>query len=143
MPSGSVHTITTIALAVGTVATGQPTAATVGVLSGLILSPDLDVDKGFIGLAHLRRVPVIGWLLAVAWRVFWYPYAKIVPHRSPISHAPIVGTLLRVGYLAVPVLAINYAGVGMALPAGFGLWLAWLAVADGLHIILDWTVKNE
>jgi uncharacterized metal-binding protein len=69
-------------------------ALTVGILSGLVISPDLDVDHGFIGLAHLRRLPG-GIVVSYAWRAFWYPYSKIVPHRSHISHSIIFGTLAR------------------------------------------------
>jgi len=142
MPSGRVHTATTLMLAVGSLPMSDP-ALTVGIVSGLILSPDLDVDEGFIGLAHLRRVPFVGTSLAWLWRAFWWPYSKTVPHRSAISHAPLVGTSLRVGYLAFPLLAINIMGVPMTLPTGFGRWFIGLVLADALHILLDWTVKNE
>lgn len=141
MPSGRVHTITTLGLAVGSFPIASP-AVSVGILSGLILSPDLDVDDGFIGLSHLRRFPLVGTSLAWIWRAFWWPYSKTVPHRSAISHAPLVGTVLRVGYLSLPLLAINMMGVPMALPTTFGQWFVGLCLADGLHIILDWTVKH-
>lgn len=142
MPSGRVHTATTLILAVGSLPMSDP-ALTVGIVSGLILSPDLDVDEGFIGLAHLRRVPFVGTSLAWLWRAFWWPYSKTVPHRSAISHAPLVGTSLRVGYLALPLLAVNIMGVPMTLPTDLGRWFIGLVLADVLHILLDWTVKNE
>jgi len=143
MPSGRIHTATTLALAVGSALSGQPTAATVGVLSGLILSPDLDVDDGFIGLAHLRRVPIVGTALSWAWRAFWWPYSKAVPHRSAISHAPVVGTVFRVLYLSLPLLAVNVMGAPLKLPTEFWAWFIGLCASDALHIVLDWTVKNE
>ena len=142
MPSGRVHTMTTIGLAVGSIPMSNP-PLTVGILSGLILSPDLDVDNGFVGLAHLRRVPFVGTPLAWIWRAFWWPYSKTVPHRSAISHAPIVGTMLRLGYLSAPLLAMNMLGVPMTLPTGLGWWLIGLCASDALHIILDWTVRGE
>ncbi len=142
MPSGRVHTLTTLGLAVGSILMVDPVVS-VGILSGLILSPDLDVDDGFIGLSHLRRMPVVGTALSWIWRAFWWPYSKTVPHRSAISHAPIVGTVLRVGYLTLPLLVMNFMGVPMTLPTGFGRWFIGLCLADGLHIILDWTVKHE
>lgn len=141
MPSGRVHTVTTLMLAVGSLPMADP-ALTVGIVSGLILSPDLDVDEGFIGLSHLRHVPFVGTSLAWLWRAFWWPYSKTVPHRSAISHAPFVGTALRVGYLSLPLLAVNVMGVPMTLPTGLGHWFIGLVLADALHILLDWTVKK-
>ena len=143
MPSGRVHTITTLALAAGSVISGQDTALTVGILSGLILSPDLDVDGGFVGMAHLRRVPLVGSILSKCWQWFWTPYALAVPHRSHISHSVFFGTCARVGYLVIPLLAINFMGVPMKLPTGTGLWFAGLCLADALHIFLDNTVRGK
>lgn len=143
MPSGRVHTMTTIVLAVGSVMSGQDTALTVGILSGLVLSPDLDVDGGFIGLAHLRRVPIVGNLLSRCWQLFWLPYSKVVPHRSHISHSIFFGTCARVGYLVLPLLALNVSGVPMKLPTETGQWFIGLSLADTLHIVLDNTVKGK
>lgn len=137
MPNGRVHTLTTLGLAVGSLPFLSP-PLTVGIISGLILSPDLDVDFGFIGLAHLRRIPIAGKVISGCWQVFWYPYAKIVPHRSHISHSILFGTCLRVGYLALPLLALNYLGMEMGIPTWFGAWFIGLVLADTLHIILDW-----
>jgi len=132
MPNGHAHTAATIALTVATIPLVNP-ALTVGCASGLILSPDLDVDDGFIGLAHLRRV---GRPLAWAWRLFWYPYSRIVPHRSPISHSIIFGTALRVGYLLVPFLILSLF-VPFKIGGWFGWWFVGLCMSDALHVIMD------
>lgn len=142
MPSGKTHSITTIGLALGSACAFEP-ALTVGILSGLILSPDLDVDDGFIGLYHLRRIPKVGKFLSFAWRVFWLPYSKIVPHRSAISHSILFGTCLRVGYLVFPLLVLNYLGLPIHLSDKFGQWFWGLCLADALHIILDFTIRGE
>jgi len=34
-------------------------------------------------------------------------------------------------------------GVPMTLPTDLGRWFIGLVLADALHILLDWTVKNE
>jgi len=55
---------------------------------GLWLSPDLDTKS-----IALRR-----------WGVFkglWWPYQKVISHRSILSHSPFIGTALRVGYLFI------------------------------------------
>jgi len=67
----------------------------VGCMSGTLLSGDLDVDQGNISLYLLRKVPVIGYFLEKLWWIYWWPYRKIIPHRSPISHWPIFSTLIR------------------------------------------------
>ena len=140
MPNGRTHTAATVMLAVGTLPLANP-PLTAGVLSGLILSPDLDVDDGFIGLAHLRRIGYIGGLLAGFWRAFWYPYSKIVPHRSHISHSVFFGTALRVGYLAIPLLALSFF-VHIPVKSWVGIWFIGLCLSDALHIFMDYFKKG-
>jgi uncharacterized metal-binding protein len=137
MPSGKVHSVYTGLLALVSLPAGDY-ALTVGILSGLILSPDLDVDDGYIGLAHLRRFGCVGNVASVLWRTFWYPYSKLVPHRSPISHSFIVGTTVRVGYLFLPLLLANIFGLPLQLPTHFGSWFIGLCLSDGLHVLMDW-----
>jgi uncharacterized metal-binding protein len=137
MPSGRVHTLATGLLAVGTLPLGDA-GLTAGVLAGLIISPDLDVDEGFIGLAHLRRVGCVGNVLSGFWRAFWYPYSKLVPHRSHISHSIFFGTVARVGYLVLPILLANFLGLPLVIPQWFGMWFIGLCLSDALHIFMDW-----
>lgn len=63
-------------------------------IGGYLLSPDLDI----------RSRPFQRW---GPLRVIWIPYQKLVRHRSPWSHAPVLGTTTRVCYLAA-VLAIGW-----------------------------------
>ncbi|ABX09745.1 metal-binding protein [Prochlorococcus marinus] len=55
-------------------------------LGGLWLSPDLDIDS-----KPLKRWGIL--------KIMWWPYRKIIPHRSFFSHGPVIGTTLRVLYL--------------------------------------------
>lgn len=100
-------------------------------LSGLLLSPDLDVERGSIANHHARR---IGWLFGAAWRVYWYPYALAIPHRHWLSHIPIASTLGRLVYLLwwLP-LVINPLPWAWIATGALGL-----VVVDLLHIIMDW-----
>jgi uncharacterized metal-binding protein len=68
--------------------------------SGMLLSPDLDFDKSDLwgrsrGRAWsnrvLRRWGPIG--------IIWYPYARLLPHRSWISHGYVIGGIIRLAYL--------------------------------------------
>lgn len=97
MPSTPVHDALTVAAAAVSVPVYlhyspakeiAPLAFLVGgiVFSGLLLSADLDIDS-----KQYRRWGVF--------RVFWWPYQKLVPHRSWVSHNFLIGPLLRAAYL--------------------------------------------
>ncbi len=55
-------------------------------LGGYWLSPDLDI----------KSRPFLRWSVL---RFIWIPYQRFIPHRSPLSHAPVLGSLLRLAYL--------------------------------------------
>jgi uncharacterized metal-binding protein len=57
-------------------------------VSGLLLSNDLDIASRI----YKRWGPL---------RLVWYPYQRLIPHRSLLSHGFIVGPVLRVLYLYV------------------------------------------
>lgn len=120
--------------------------------SGLMLSPDLD----------LRSRPFHRW----GWcKWIWVPYQKVMRHRSIFSHGPIIGTTLRVVYLACWLSLVGILGLALvrlfsdrpsSLPRflpqlGRSLWsYRWQASAFLLglelgalsHIISDYTVSN-
>lgn len=151
MPSGKIHAANTISLA-GTVLAAsyfldpllvsntQVVGFTVGVLSGLILSPDLDCDDGYIGLYFIRQIPAVGPLLSLLWKWYWKFYAVCIPHRHWSSHLPIVSTAIRTLYLAFP--AICYLFIAKLTPtqafwANLGIVVAGLALSDIYHIVAD------
>ena len=147
MASGKVHAACSVALAaisfgailggIGDVRLGAACAA--GCLAGIFLTPDLDQQ----GWSHSENILVkatfgIGYL----WLLLWYPYAKLIPHRSPLSHFPVLGTAIRLLYL----------GIFAAIPLSFGfqfsapspeVWplLQWgifgLALSDLGHFVFD------
>jgi uncharacterized metal-binding protein len=61
--------------------------------SGLAISPDLDLNSSVY-----KRWGLLRWL--------WWPYQKLVPHRSWISHSFLLGPLLRVTYFLLTVWGI-------------------------------------
>ena len=126
-------------LAVALMAYDPTTAA--GAASGVLLSPDLDVDDGYYGI-HVVRV-VFGDAAAKAWRLYWLPYAAVMPHRSVWSHFPLASTIIRVAYALAPV-AIMAAGLGrwsafVAAITGEAMlrFVSGLALADALHVAAD------
>ena len=56
--------------------------------SGLLLSNDLDISSRI----YRRWGP---------FRIVWYPYQRLLPHRSMWSHGLFIGPVLRVVYLYV------------------------------------------
>ena len=96
MPSGQTHDRITLwslpivtGLAAALTRSGNLTLMISGgfLFSGLMLSPDLDLQS--------RPYKRWGWL-----RWIWIPYQKVVRHRSVMSHGLVIGTTLRVLYLA-------------------------------------------
>jgi len=97
MPSGKVHDRMTVGAAVLAVpawwlftpAPADPTTCAALVVatlfSGLMLSPDLDLDSSI----YHRWGPI---------RFLWWPYQKLIPHRSRFSHSFVLAPLLRVLY---------------------------------------------
>mgnify|MGYP000380342455 CR=1 FL=1 len=142
MPSGNVHATATLVLAtaLGVAAhynglPALPLAA--GALAGVILTPDLDVDRGSISQRAVRRSA--GCVLGAMWAIFWRPYSLVFNHRSVWSHLPILSTAIRLAYIGLlPALVITVLVLPMpVLPA----WWYWpvigLAASDTLHWVMD------
>lgn len=144
MPSGKIHSAVTLAAASLTYAWGYlsgetlplAAAAAIGCASGVIFTPDLDVP----GTRADRQVREgAGFIPAVIWAIVWYPYSALIPHRSWLSHGLIIGTLIRIVYIAVPLYLLGI------LP-GAGPYTArligGLVISDNLHIGADCLVTG-
>ena len=100
-----------------------------GAFVGLVLSPDLDLSYNRLGLFGIIS--------------FAHVYTKLVPHRTSISHTPLLGTFVRAIVVLVPFGIIICLMTG--LTPGFGvvvrlfIGLAW---ADAWHWVLDWVSSN-
>lgn len=94
-----------------------------GVLAGLKVSPDMDLNARVLG-----RLGEWG---------FVDEYAELVPHRHWISHSAILSTAIRFALVfGIPLLAAW--GIGLPIP----VWALWrffvgLALADALHVLAD------
>jgi uncharacterized metal-binding protein len=120
---------------------GTISAALAFLLGGLWLSPDLDT----------RSNPSRRWgPLAV----LWWPYRRGLRHRSLLSHSPLLGSALRLAYLAALLLGLSALlaplgtpGPGRLLELGRGLWhrqrplvmvaLAGVEASSWLHLLQD------
>jgi uncharacterized metal-binding protein len=74
---------------------------------GLMFGPDLDIKS-----VQLARWGIFRWI--------WYPYRRLLRHRSFFSHGPIVGTLLRLVYLGLWIAVIGAFILGIAVYSGGG-----------------------
>ena len=91
-----------------------------GALVGIMLTPDLDVDRTYIGNKIIRdRLGKIGRPVEIIWDGLWYAYRKSLKHGGPLSHFPVIGTIGRLGYLYLFALVIPYTIMGLVLP---GAW---------------------
>ncbi len=155
MPNGNVHALSTtliggIVSPLLVLSVGQPTPVAVafaaGCLVGIVVNPDLDVRTGSHSYDVMKKTG--GSLVGRLWRLLWQPYARLIPsHRHPLSHFPVLGTILRLGYMIiVPVLVWWLLGFFVRLPPIPSLSITplvfWgvlgLMVSDTLHTLLDW-----
>lgn len=110
-----------------------------GCLAGVLVTPDLDVNDRIYAHHLVRREA--GRLPALLWKSFWMPYSRLVPHRHWISHTPLLGTGLRLGYvvlLAWLLLALfghPWPWSELPLWAPFAVW--GLVFSDTLHWAAD------
>lgn len=143
MASGREHTLATMAVGAAGVVhfaeVGNMVAAVMwgaGALYGLVAQPDLDIieeDSGYIGLGIMRETHP---LLERLWKAYWLPYGKILGHRSIFSHAPLIGTFLRIAYAFPYIVFTGY------LPhiASAEWFIAAACATDAAHWIMDWRV---
>lgn len=103
MSKGTVHTLASVSLAgaftAGTLMTGNPDDLqyVVGALTGILITPDCDVDAKFIAYKYIRQR--LGKAAEFGWNMLWYYYRKSLKHGSELSHMPVISTLGRIAYL--------------------------------------------
>ena len=85
-----------------------PTGASAGglafLLGGLWLSPDLDT----------RSNPTRRW---GPLRLLWWPYRRLLRHRSLLSHSPLLGSAGRLLYLGALLLGLSWLAQPLGAPA--------------------------
>lgn len=89
------------------------------VVGGLWLSPDLDVHS-----TALRRWGVL--------KGIWWPYRRLLPHRSFFSHGPLIGMGLRLAWLSALMLLLWTAMASILTPTVPTPSQAWPALMTAL-----------
>ena len=132
MSAGCVHQKASVALAggflLGSFAFGPGWEYAAGALVGVLLTPDLDVDNGYIGNNIIRQG--LGYWGDKVWDVIWYFYRRSLKHGSELSHFPVVSTLFRLAYLYFFVIIIPYVVLHLFFPGTWGdlQWMMELGV---------------
>ena len=120
---------------------GSGCAGLAFLVGGLWLSPDLDT----------RSNPTRRW---GPLRLLWWPYRRLLSHRSLVSHSPLLGTAGRLLYLAALAGVICLVAQPLGTPSPQALWragqtlwqhhkplllasLAGLEASTWLHLIQD------
>ena len=130
---------------------GSPYLYAFGVVVGLLVTPDLDLDNGNYSDTLIRKVSTPAQIL---WRVAWTPYGRAIPHRSKLSHFPFLGTILRIGYVffilnvgnLISYFIMNYFGwIDTVLLVFLWNWSFFfgLAHADIIHWAVDHTIRGK
>ena len=129
---------------------GDPYMYIAGNVVGILVGCDLDVDAGNISDTIIRKVsPKAQWI----WRKFWTPYSLALPHRSTLSHFPLISTLVRLGYILVSVnmvfLIVRFVlSFFVVVDSVFIFWWSWsfffgLVHVDTVHWLADKTIRGR
>lgn len=157
MSSGKTHAIGSLVsapIAMGLVYsyTSDPRLALfagIGSVSGILLTPDLDQES--ISASEWKLIQItcgIGFL----WNALWGPYSTFIPHRSVLSHLPVLGTCLRLLYLyAALSICLWIFDSTLSLPSfevlvrspDFRAFVAGLVASDISHWILDLPIVSR
>lgn len=140
MPGGRTHaTATVVLLVLSTIGTGcalwyghmnlfQMLALLAGIVASFMVNPDLDLNRRFP-----RTKPSL-WL----WWIYWYPYSRMVGHRSKFSHWIGLGTIIRAAYLLWSIMLLMwYNGAPIELWMYLSLFTIGIGLSDTLHIMMD------
>lgn len=161
MSSGKVHTVASLLMSggflTGTLFTRDLTDVdyAVGALVGTVLTPDLDVDKGFVGDLYVKQR--FGFVAYKVWRGIWHFYRRSVKHGSELSHFPVLGTVFRLAYLFFFAIVIPSVLLSVLFGVDAEAEIAWwagvmrehwkvvvgLMAADTHHYIMDIATAND
>jgi uncharacterized metal-binding protein len=128
--------------------TPDPILFPFGCMAGMILTPDLDINHPMIAESNIRRMTGgAGTFLAGFWYVYWFPYSRLIGHRSWVSHFPIVSTFIRLFYLLLLPGIVLYLLTGNVEPIARGVYspdfwwfVGGLGLSDTVHFLMDITV---
>ena len=126
-----------------TVATREPILGIGWIMGcglGMFIHPDWDINHPTFPNSVVKKH--FGRPIALIYRAVQYPYAMLIPHRSWISHFPIVSTLIRMCYVSIPLIPLAFLierDIILVLTMNYAfmvLLIAWF-ITDMNHILMD------
>ena len=112
-----------------------------GLTLGIIANPDVRDQE------HKRNVgehvvdSLAGKAVGRLWTAYWWPLAKMIPHRHEMSHMPFVGTLIGLLWLFVPALVAWWLYLGhQGSPTAFVM--AVLLKPWVKHCYIGWVAQD-
>ena len=160
MSAGTIHVKSSIILSASFAVlglVGYPTLpSALGALVGTFITPDLDVDNGFVGDNIIKKR--FGNLGKKIWKWFWKPYKDSFKHGKFASHFPVFSTAIRLLYiyffaitiphlvfwaLVVPNWSLEYALQFYAVRLFHPYFFLGLAYSDTIHYTLDVLTTNS
>lgn len=117
---------------------------------GILITPDLDQEtRSWVENSLMKHRNIVIALFGWVHYGFWYPYAKRIKHRHWLSHAPIIGTVVRMSYFLSVVLFVCYlffvsghysADINKQALTDFGFAVfIGLSLSDATHWLFDVT----
>jgi uncharacterized metal-binding protein len=143
MPNGKTHDIITfVAAPVVAVATYWLTKDVK--TSAIIFICYLFASFMFNGDLDMNSKPYNRWWLL---KMIWIPYQLMFHHRSVFTHGLVIGTMIRIAYLATIPLIILYFKHDLGIVKTINLHLTFLIIIGleagaAIHTIADYTIKN-
>lgn len=116
-------------------------AVTAGLIIGKYCNPDVRDQEHVQNYAEKKFRRTYGLVLGFLFWVFWWPLAKLIPHRNCLSHFPPIATPLAFLYLFVPLLAFWWR---LSEPSvGLEQWLwDWLYNWIAVGVLAGWMVQD-
>lgn len=130
---------------------------TLGALTGILISPDLDLSNGGIVGGKLIKKKV-GWVGKALWEKFWNGYSSSFKHGTWGSHSVPFGTFIRLAYIYYWIIFVPHFLIFFLFSPSWSLMfvLSWyakiifspmffcgLVSSDLIHIVLDKLTKES
>lgn len=117
--------------------------AAVGLVVGTYANPDVRDQEQVRNQAEHDFAARFGALPGLVWSAYWWPLAKLIPHRSYLSHLPGLATLIAFAWLVLPTLLMQYAIIAVFIDASLIDWLTFvLANKFVAGVLLGWALQD-
>ncbi len=163
MSSGKTHATASLVLAagfsIGALVLLEPKIleCTLGAVTGILISPDLDLSNGgIVGGKFIKKK--VGWFGKQLWEKFWHGYSDSFKHGTWGSHSVPFGTFIRLAYIYYRIVFIPHVVFFFLFSPNWELMfvLSWyakilfspmflygLVSSDLVHVILDKLTKES